>query len=142
MVIIDQISYDSKKLHRLVEVARAMMDKPKSTFLHFSFIIDKSKILSIGWNTVGGSTPKIGNLKTFYPLGGQHSEHNSLRRLSDLNLARTSTLVNIRLNNRGEIRMSKPCDICMGLIKTVGFKKLFYSTNNGFEYMDLREANL
>ena len=133
MVSFDGIDYEYKKLHRFVEIARSLMHKPQSSFLHFSFITKGTHIYSIGWNDVTKTSKLVK-----YPLGGVHAEAMSIGGLENLNLCRKATLINIRLNPRKELRLSKPCDVCLGFVKKMGFKKIFYSTEVGFEFMDLR----
>lgn len=133
MVQIDGIDYEYKKLHRFVEIARSLINRPVSHFKHFSFVCHKNKIISIGWNDVTKTSKYI-----TYPLGGRHAEADSVGNLDNLNLCRNATLINIRLNPKKELRLSKPCDICLGFICKMGFRKIYYSTDKGFEFMDLR----
>ncbi len=134
----DGIVYEYKRLYRYVEIARALIDKPQSNFLHFSFVCDKNKVVSIGWNDTTAAPMMVNKKHIHFPLGGVHSEVHSLRKVRDLNILKYCTMVNIRLNHRGDIRLSKPCPICANIIRILGFKKLFYSTNSGFVYEDLR----
>lgn len=130
------IHYPFLQLKRFEEIAGAMLDKPNSAFLHFTFIVKGSKILSIGWNNTWASPLRIRNRYIIYPLGGIHSEAASIKKLFDLDDCRKATLVNIRLNNQRQLRNSKPCEVCTNLIYTLGFKKIFFSTESGFEKLE------
>jgi deoxycytidylate deaminase len=46
-------------------------------------------------------------------------------------------IIVIRVNKMGELRMAKPCNLCMNYIDYVGIKKVSYSTNNGMETITL-----
>jgi deoxycytidylate deaminase len=136
MVIINDICYEYKRLKRFENIAGALLHKPKSSFKHFTFIVKGTRILSIGYNDIQRHS-KLAH----YPLGGIHSEADAIGNLSDLNLCRRATLINVRLNNRKELRNAKPCDTCFSLIQRMGFKRIYYSTNYGFEFLDLRNEN-
>jgi deoxycytidylate deaminase len=139
MVIIDNKRYEYKRLHRLEEIARAMIHKPYSSFLHFSFLCNKSKIIAVGWNDVSWTSIKINKEIIKYPLGGIHSEAHAIKRLKRFDEAPYLTLVNVRLNHKKELRNSKPCEYCMKIINAAGIRKVYYSTNEGFEFLDLRK---
>ncbi|HIJ11850.1 TPA: hypothetical protein HA278_07365 [Candidatus Woesearchaeota archaeon] len=92
---------------------------------HVSVIIRKNEIVSVGTN----------NFRT-HPLAKRygyrfeevHSELDALLRYRGIkdNL----TLVNFRYNRFGDMRMSKPCCLCLLWCKAV-FDDIWYSSNNG-----------
>jgi hypothetical protein len=45
---------------------------------------------------------------------------------------RKLTLVNVRMNSQGQLRMSRPCNICSGWCLEV-FDKIYYTDNEGFK---------
>ena len=126
-----------KRLYRMVSLAEALLDKPGSSFKHFCFITRKTKILSIGWNDTWKNNTKINGRFFRYPLGGVHAEASAISKLQDLNICRKATLVNIRLNRQANLRNSKPCDMCMGLLIGMGFSRVYYTTEEGFERIKL-----
>lgn len=132
MVTIDNKTYEYKRLHRFEQIAGALLAKCNSNFKHFTFICKGRRILSIGWNDIAKKSKLIS-----YKLGGIHSEADAIGNLHDYNLCRHATIVNVRLNNQRELRNSKPCDVCLSLIQKMGFKKIWYSTNTGFEFIRL-----
>jgi deoxycytidylate deaminase len=44
----------------------------------------------------------------------------------------------LRINRKEELRMAMPCTQCMSYISFVGIKRVTYSTNDGFETINLR----
>ncbi len=124
--------YHFRRLHRYVELARALKHKNTSTFKHFTFLVNKTKVVSIGFNNI----LKPSRLLT-YRLGGRHSEADSLENL-DYSLIPSLTVVNIRLNPQGVLRNSYPCDVCLNFLLKMGFKRLYFSNDFGFGYEDLR----
>jgi len=103
---------------------------------HFSFIVYKKKILSIGLNN-NKTHPK--NLKYSYvnkynksisELVGTHSELNAIIKLGYEDCS-DFILVNTRINRNMEIDNSKPCCGCTTLIKNLNFKKVFYTDMHG-----------
>lgn len=136
MYILNDVNYELKRFHRCVEIAQSLLDKPNSSYKHFSFILKGTKIYSIGWNDVKAKSAKISGKYVDYPLGGVHAEANAIAKLDDLNVCRRATLLNLRLNNRGQIRLSKPCPICNNLLYAIGFNKIYYSTDEGIVRYD------
>ena len=47
----------------------------------------------------------------------------------DRSVTRGCTVYVVRVNRRGEYRMSKPCDMCEAALRHCGISKVFYSTN-------------
>jgi len=128
----DGVTYQFKRLYRCVEISRAMLDKPNGNFKHFSFVMKGSQILSIGWNDISAPPIRINKKLIMYPLGGVHSELHSIKKIKNLNCLKDCSLVNVRLNRKGQLRLSKPCNVCMTMITLLKFNKLYYSTEFGF----------
>ena len=41
------------------------------------------------------------------------------------------SIIVVRVNNKGELLLAKPCSFCEDFINYVGIKEVFYSTNEG-----------
>jgi hypothetical protein len=78
---------------------------------HLSLIFHKKKLLSIGRNCfkTHPEAKKIG-----YPYEEMHSELDAYRKVPKYMRDKKLTLINIRMNADGELRMSRPCDVCCG----------------------------
>lgn len=128
-----EIDYPFKRFERLVELAHALIDKPEGREKHFTFLTKGSKIITIGFNNVFTQRVKIDH-KTYwtYPFGGVHSELDAVAGLRDLSNVRKLTLTNIRVNRLRQLRYSKPCPVCQGFLSRLGFKTVYFSTDNGF----------
>jgi hypothetical protein len=102
-------------------------------FHHFSFIIQKDKILEMGFNRNGPPLDGFGYNKDF---GKIHSENDVYRKAKGIiDPQKPFDIINIRLNKRGELRLSKPCNCCMNFLEIVGCRNIYFSTNNGFAKM-------
>jgi len=126
------------KFDKLKEISIAMAPKHPSDqrCRHFSFILNKKKILAIGFNR---QKTHPFNLKYNFvnrknipinDLVGIHSELNALIRLGTDDV-QGLTLVNTRVNRKGGIDLSMPCTGCQSFLKTLDFKKIYYSTKSG-----------
>jgi deoxycytidylate deaminase len=128
-----------KSFARLVEIAKAM--KPagwRGRSFHVSFVLQKSKVVAVGTN----SYHKRNRIcLTYKPqrasLGGNpyipsiHSEIEATAKVkfSDFD---NFTLVNIRVNNNGQLANSCPCANCaFHLGRMTHITKVFYSNNEG-----------
>ena len=121
---------NSKTLNKLVEFCRADINSITHNFKHFSFILDKNKILSIGRNNPDKTHPL--SYKYGYRFSCIHSELNVLVNFRyPHSYLQKCKLVNIRINSRAELRMSKPCNICVGLISAFGISEIIYSNRQG-----------
>lgn len=123
---------------KIKEISLAMAPKHPTDqrCRHFSFILYKKKILTIGFNSP--KTHPI-NLKHKFvnkynnpinDLVGTHSELNAIIKFGEEDCSGL-TLINTRVNRRNEIDLSCPCDGCKDLISKLNFKKVFYSDKHG-----------
>lgn len=132
MVISNGIEFETQGLKRLVGIAKTMLHLPISSFLHYSFLVDKNKPIAVGVNDVTCAGVRINKCYYFYPLGGVHAEANCLKNFRG-SYSRLK-MVNIRLNKRGELRYSRPCELCYHILKEQGIKRLYYSTESKFNF--------
>jgi hypothetical protein len=135
-----------KNLLKAEEISRAFAGKSRSSqrCRHFSFIFDRSKLLSIGINS--GKTHPL-NLRYNYvnrendSIGsfvGTHSEMSAVLKLGS-KACKGLIMVNTRINRNDEMDYSFPCKGCMDMIKKLGFKSVFYTTKNeDFGIFELR----
>ena len=99
---------------------------------HVSLIFHKKRLISIGRNSfkTHPQAKKIG-----YAYEEMHSELDAYRKVphNDRNLK--LTLVNVRFNRFGELRMSKPCELCTPWCVEV-FDNIYYTDNEGLKRME------
>ena len=129
-----------KILEKTKEIAFAF-DKnlfPKNC-LHLSCIFYKGRIVSIGQNSkkthpTNLRNPKINkdgvDISSFRGTCSEFSSINQLKRLTNIPTNKCS-LVNIRINKNNEIRMSKPCNSCLGLLSFQKFGEVWFSDESG-----------
>lgn len=114
---------------KLIKHAIENIHRPVGRNKHFSFILRRNQVMSIGYN----------DDQTTHPLGHKfgywncsiHSElHAILQFEPNWNELRRCVLVNIRLGKGGP-KMSRPCSSCQRLLKKFQFKEIWYSDQNG-----------
>ena len=76
---------------------------------------------------------------------GDHKQHAELAALVPLirdgiDLSNAAIYV-YRVHKNGTLAMSRPCPSCMQLIKDVGIKRIFYTTENGYAYEKITQQN-
>jgi deoxycytidylate deaminase len=110
---------------------------------HFSFIFHKNRILSIGFNNPTKTHPKNKKIGFFNRKGedisdtvGVHSELSAILKLGEEDCSKF-TIINTRINRNNHIDFSKPCAGCSSLLSQLNFKKIYYSTSNGYEFLQL-----
>lgn len=60
-----------------------------------------------------------------------HAEMAAIFKVKNKENLKGATIVVYRENKKGELAMSRPCEICQRLLREHGFKKMIYTTENG-----------
>lgn len=106
-------------------------------FPHYTFIIQNNKI--VDWATNLSQDPPIHygynskeNGDPFYrpKIHSEIAGYKKARGILKKNIA--FEILNIRLNKKGELRLSKPCICCFEIMKQLGCQKFYYSSDIGF----------
>ncbi|TXT66034.1 MAG: putative tRNA-specific adenosine deaminase [Promethearchaeota archaeon] len=128
---------NTKIQKRCVKIAKSLVDMPNGKNKHFSFIFRRTKLLSIGWNNYEKTHP----MTVEYGYRGRtiHSEMMALLNIRRIERFTNCYLVNVRINSKYELRMSKPCLNCVKLLKSHGIIDIYYTNHLGkFEYVRYR----
>lgn len=132
-----------KAFNRLTEISQALKPKHQTgrTF-HVTFVLDKSRIVSIGINNLNKTHPKTQRFdyKTFENsptyMTSLHSEMDAWLKLGEQDCSHL-TFVNVRINNNNELDLSYPCSGCLNLMSQIGFKEFYFSSKEkGFFKID------
>jgi hypothetical protein len=130
-------------IEQSVDIALSLLPKAKNArnsknkFFHFAFGFKKSRLLAIGQNNPEKTHPqalmlaKRFNTDTEHPY--LHAETDLISRLWGKHYIDNSLkMVIVRLNKRGELRCSKPCEKCSQILNALSITKIWWSDNNGF----------
>jgi deoxycytidylate deaminase len=117
-------------IDQLVSLARCHIDKPDSGQRHFSFILNKRHIVSMGWNRGFQTHPLAARYG--HRFNSIHAELDAIRRAviypKDF---RNCTMINIRIKRDGSLGLARPCRACQKMLRDFQFKKILYSNNEG-----------
>lgn len=105
---------------------------------HQAFILKKNKIISIGINN---TKTHPGNIKFAYRFPDGQGTHAELKAClkGNKDSYKNHEMVVIRINNNGELDMSKPCDGCQRVIKSFKIDTVWYSNKKGeFEILPIK----
>ena len=91
-------------------------------------IFSGKRIISVGFNQPFRSV-KTATFKYFKRRHSLHAEIAAILK-AKCNLRGKSILV-VRINNKNELRNSKPCQYCQSYLEFVGIKDIYFSNNNG-----------
>ena len=118
-------SFDKFRRH-----ARKNMHKndDRCRYIHFSYIMKRNRIVVWGINKAWVTHPLAARYN--YRFDTIHSEIDALSKLKRQRLKDEYDLVNIRLNQSGEVRLSRPCKICRTVLSQFNIKDIYYSTNH------------
>lgn len=96
---------------------------------HTATLRRRNKIIATSRNTIGTRSRGSG-----WDDQSLHAERAVVKRLGDISQLRGCTLEVIRLNKRGEVRNSKPCENCAMFlekcIREYGLRRVIYSSDN------------
>lgn len=99
-------------------------------FKHFSYILEKNTILSIGRNNPDKTHPLAYRFN--HRFNCIHSELSAIvnfdyphKRLHNCKI------INIRITESGRIAMSRPCINCQTMLSAFGLKDVVYSNRDG-----------
>lgn len=90
-------------------------------------VICNHKSIYTGYNYTNKTHPKYANPSKNY-CRGVHAEINAIIH-SNLDDLSDAEIYVYRENKRGEISMSRPCENCLAILKKLGVKKMYYTTN-------------
>jgi deoxycytidylate deaminase len=119
-----------KNFNKFVKLARQLIDYPDGRCRHWSFLVIRNKILSVGWNLSNQT----------HPLARQygyrfHCIHSELKAILNLqytpSIITKCTLINICIMTDGTLGMSKPCKRCQQLLQDFGVKTIYYTNRQG-----------
>lgn len=129
---------NSKQFNRLVDIARALkIEKHLSgPCFHVSFLIRKGKIIEIGTNKYKktnriSATYKCTKAYKKNYIAGIHSEMDALGKGKSIDDFSNIEMVNIRINNNGDVDNSIPCPNCALHIGRYNLKRLWYTDAQG-----------
>ena len=128
-----------QKINKCIEITKCLKkDKSTGHSFHTTFIFDKSKLLSIGFNNYnklhrrhrfGIYRGTKDNPEKY--ISGIHSEIDAIIKLGRTDCSRL-VFINIRIDNNNNPNMSKPCENCFRVLQGLGFKQIYYIDQLGF----------
>jgi len=133
---------------KIIEVSYALINKHNADLRcrHFSFILDRNRIISIGLNSL--KTHPL-NLKYNYvnknnekisDIVGTHSELSAVIKLGEEDCSGL-TIVNTRINRNNQLDYSAPCRGCCDMIQQLNFKNIYFSNVQGrFDKLNLTRS--
>jgi hypothetical protein len=105
-------------------------------FAHTSFFIQDNKILGFDVNKGGDPETYLGYGK----LRKKHSEREAFKKTRHkLDMNKGFSVINIRLNKKGDLMLSKPCDTCYEFLSDIGCSSVLFSTSQGFAELKFRK---
>jgi tRNA(Arg) A34 adenosine deaminase TadA len=111
---------------RWFEAAKAAARKSPSDPQMGAAIVKGSKLLSIGFNQRDKTHPRARNYSNCI-----HAELHAVLGLSHKDLKDADIYIYRELKS-GVLAMAKPCPFCWSLLKTVGIRRVYYTTNGSY----------
>lgn len=112
---------------RLAVKAAKFSEKKRYQLAAVLFIGNKP--CSVGYNDFHKSHTLIGKIN---PLKRLHAEVDAVSNLKHNWDLKNAYLVVARIRKDGSLGMSKPCSICVEVLKSKGINTVYYTTDNGY----------
>ena len=114
---------------RFIELSKRIAESSEAPdYRHGAVLVKGSSVLNVSINK--NSHARLG--KRFRKRGCGHATHHAELGCI-LGLDRTTTrgadLYVVRIGKAGELRLSKPCEMCEAVLRHVGVRRVFYSIN-------------
>lgn len=111
---------------RMIELAKKIALKSKQKYKHGTVIAKGCKVIDVGCNQDKTHT----KAKPYYAHRKLHSEQHAILG-NTIKELRGTTLFTVRVDDYGNLRIGRPCHVCLPLIEAAGIKQIIYSNNNG-----------
>jgi hypothetical protein len=95
----------------------------KTSYAHYSFIIQKNVLIE--WATNCSGSPLL--YKGYSKYSMLHSETQAYKKAKGLLHKESFEVINIRLNSKGELKISKPCPCCTVFLRNLGCRTIWFS---------------
>ena len=112
----------TKRINRTIFPLQYILDNHR----HYTFIFRRNKLLSVGHNST-----------LTHPLAQRfgclaiHAELKAIQLLDNKEILPKCKVINVRINKRGQFRLSSPCQSCCKLLSYLGVQQVYYSTSQG-----------
>ncbi len=140
------LSVSKSPFKRLEDIALSLIDwEDPIRCRHFSFILNKKRVVAIGSNQQKTHPTNLKNRKVSVITGEDFSdqkhvcsEFNAIIKLKNLTNIDTKkcTLVSLRYDRNRKLALASPCMSCVSLLKYHEFKKVIWTNNKG-EYVNI-----
>lgn len=124
-----------QSLNRLVDIARKFkIDKQTGRSFHVAFVLQRRKIVSVGFNDFRKTNQICHSYKpTRHLLANYeaciHAEIDATAKFRNKDV-RKMILVSIRIDNHGRLAYAQPCPNCAYHLGKMGFVDIIYSTRD------------
>jgi hypothetical protein len=99
---------------------------------HVSIILHKNRVISVGTNSFK-THPKAKEIGYHYEE--MHSELEAYQRVPRKFKSKKLILLNCRFNRFGNLRMSRPCELCLPWCKEI-FNEIYYTNDEGLTKLE------
>lgn len=115
---------------KIYDISLSLYNMPDTRNKHFSFLVRRNKIISIGWNKAFQTHPIAA--KFGHRFNCIHSELDVINNFPyPFRMLPLYTLINVRVKYKS-LRISHPCLKCINMLKFFGLKDVIYSTDQGY----------
>lgn len=120
-------------IKKSINYSRSLFSSCATHQQHFAFLFVRNKLISIGQNDVDSTNNK--GVKIAKRFGAEkhvkypfiHAEVDAISKAwGKTRICKKHTLVSIRLNRHGELRISKPCHDCGIILSALGLRVVYF----------------
>lgn len=140
--------FNTKKINRYLEMAKEVSEQSNFKQHHLGAVaIYKGSLLATGYNSnkTSPTAKRYNRERDFDPnangiVNSIHAEMAALNKIKYLDIDFSKVKLYIyREHKNGVKAMARPCPACQKMIKDMGIKEIWYTTENGFGYEYMEE---
>lgn len=135
------ISYSiPSKIQSKIEKGYNQCEFDDMDYRHYAVITKSGRIISEGKNNMRSHPFAMKPLNCLHKpeifnddLRTMHAEMKAIKKVKNKSRLKGASIFIYSLNRRGELRISRPCNLCMHYIKQFGISKIYYSDMGGWK---------
>ncbi len=125
------------RIQKFARAALELADAVDSDVTHqlCSLVVKKNRVLSVGYNSP--KTHPMSDTK----MQQLHAEMHAVLKCPEGDL-RGADVVVARARSEGKAGLARPCEVCQGILKRCGVRRVYYTTNWDDENPEIEEMRL
>ena len=128
------------KMHNKIKKGYDECQFDEMDYKHYAVITKAGRIISSGRNNMKSTPFAMRPLNCLHKaeifnddLRTMHAEMSAIKKVKNKDRLKGASIFVYSLNRRGELRISRPCSLCLHYIKEYEISKIYYTDKGGWK---------